>query len=970
MELEGAIKMKTKSNSNTIARIIFGLTILLSFMSCAKQHFSTDTDRISSQLSQSGAIVINKGDEFTQSQNVWLSIFADDADSMYITNDSGCHSGGEWTDLRKEYPWVLGEENRLTSVYIKFKTLAGIESGCLNDSIVHDNLKPEVTFSKHPEAYTSNKLGQFSISAHDLGSGIQEIECLSPNQAEYVSCGTSVTTSTSTQGNQVFRVRARDKAGNVSDPVDYTWLVDWTPPSMEWNKTPQALTGENQAEFLFSAQDDLSGISKILCFNPLSQTELECSQGSLKISGLSEGQFTAKIKARDRAGNESEWKNYKWQVDLTAPTIQLTSTPKLFENKLKAIFGFEGTDKIQSVNSYKCRLDKSEYKSCRSGDEFTLPPGSHLFEVVAIDNVGNQSQPAAYNWLIDIQAPTVEWISHPGLYSSDPNPKLFLKPNDLGGSQIDRLDCSLNGSPINCLNNTISPTQLSEGQHRVSVVATDKAGNSSLPLAYFWNVDYTPPQVSFISKPTSPLSTKKEDSFEFIGQDNRSPISGYECQQEGGGYTKCQSPFLLADLNQGLHSFGVRAIDSAGNTSNPISHTWTLDTMGPKIVVLSYPMNHGMGIKDSVHFSISDEYAQVASIECGLMGKLRSCNPEMLDNLGVKPPGVYTYIIKAIDSLGNNSQPVELKWEVKRDVETHRQTRAISDSNGAVDILFVVDNSGSMREEQLEMKNRISGFISKIQNLDWQIAVTSTDALSTAPFGDGKFKPFSTSKYMLTPKDSRPDEVLGQALELGTTGDSNERGINATYRAIERAVTDPSSPQGKFLRKPAALATVLISDEDECSTGCSPDVISSSPVGLIDLVKSKLGNEKRFIFHSIVWQPGSNCPTGYSQGHIYSQLTQMTRGILGNVCSDNYSDQLSGIGQSVGELVKSVQLNCSPVDSNGDGQVELSIFHIASDGSRSEITDSVQPFIVNGDVINFSEYLPAGKYEFEYDCLK
>ncbi len=50
-----------------------------------------------------------------------------------------------------------------------------------------------------------------------------------------------------------------------------------------------------------------------------------------------------------------------------------------------------------------------------------------------------------------------------------------------------------------------------------------------------------------------------------------------------------------------------------------------------------------------------------------------------------------------------------------------------------VDILFVVDNSGSMSEEQQGIGNKISGFLSRINNLDWQIAVTTTDDRAFTP---------------------------------------------------------------------------------------------------------------------------------------------------------------------------------------------------------------------------------------------
>lgn len=66
-----------------------------------------------------------------------------------------------------------------------------------------------------------------------------------------------------------------------------------------------------------------------------------------------------------------------------------------------------------------------------------------------------------------------------------------------------------------------------------------------------------------------------------------------------------------------------------------------------------------------------------------------------------------------------------------------------------VDILFVVDNSKSMKEEQKNMKDRIDGFINKITHLDWQIAVTSTDPRNSEKWGDGKFRTFGNGNSIL-----------------------------------------------------------------------------------------------------------------------------------------------------------------------------------------------------------------------------
>jgi hypothetical protein len=151
-------------------------------------------------------------------------------------------------------------------------------------------------------------------------------------------------------------------------------------------------------------------------------------------------------------------------------------------------------------------------------------------------------------------------------------------------------------------------------------------------------------------------------------------------------------------------------------------------------------------------------------------------------------------------------------------------------ANNEVDVLFVVDNSGSMSQEQVGIGNKINGFLDKIKLLSWQIALTTTDSRTdtigpdgiSRPWGDGQLRPFDSdtgSEYVLRSTQSNLADAqskLANAINVGTSGDGLERGINASYRAVERIGS--SSANRDFFRQNASLAIIVISDEDECSS--------------------------------------------------------------------------------------------------------------------------------------------------------
>ena len=58
--------------------------------------------------------------------------------------------------------------------------------------------------------------------------------------------------------------------------------------------------------------------------------------------------------------------------------------------------------------------------------------------------------------------------------------------------------------------------------------------------------------------------------------------SSFQCQIDGGGFSSCSSPYTLAALGEGSHTFDVQATDPAGNTDpTPASYSWTIDATPP-----------------------------------------------------------------------------------------------------------------------------------------------------------------------------------------------------------------------------------------------------------------------------------------------------------------------------------------------------------------------------------------------------
>jgi hypothetical protein len=279
------------------------------------------------------------------------------------------------------------------------------------------------------------------------------------------------------------------------------------------------------------------------------------------------------------------------------------------------------------------------------------------------------------------------------------------------------------------------------------------------------------------------------------------------------------------------------------------------------------------------------------------------------------------------------------------------------DNYKKVDILFVIDNSGSMQYEQQSMAQRTAHFLSVIKGLDYQIGITTTDPWNIA-LGDGNLIPIKNGngRFII---DSTQDQVtaqtqLSQTLQRSETGSGSEQGIRAVYRAVEKYSANENTMRS-FIRDGAQLAVVLISDEDE-----SDNTVKNDPQNLLKLISSTWNNQKRFSFHSIITRPGDTaCRStyGYSYGERYKIITDLTGGILGNVCEMDYSTQVTGIAEGVRNLLKTLTLQCSPL--NG--------YPITIKKDGVVINPS---YTVEGVNLKFSTELDPGKYSLDYTCLK
>jgi hypothetical protein len=126
--------------------------------------------------------------------------------------------------------------------------------------------------------------------------------------------------------------------------------------------------------------------------------------------------------------------------------------------------------------------------------------------------------------------------------------------------------------------------------------------------------------------------------------------STFECAVDNGAFTACTSPHTTSQLDDGTHTFRVRAIDAAGNTdASPATRTFTVDTAPPDTVIDSDP---GALTNDSTPTFTFHSTETGSTFECAVDdGAFVPCTSPR--TTGTLSDGEHTFRVRAKDAAGN-----------------------------------------------------------------------------------------------------------------------------------------------------------------------------------------------------------------------------------------------------------------------------------------------------------------------------
>jgi hypothetical protein len=278
-----------------------------------------------------------------------------------------------------------------------------------------------------------------------------------------------------------------------------------------------------------------------------------------------------------------------------------------------------------------------------------------------------------------------------------------------------------------------------------------------------------------------------------------------------------------------------------------------------------------------------------------------------------------------------------------------------SSVRSAIDVLWVIDNSGSMESSQQNVVNNLSSFMQSFQskNLDFKMAITTTDAYRTMYNSNQNCSQFrngilNSSCNVVSGATYSPYRILDNltpdllnnfminAIQTDTARSIYGSGDERAFQSLKTALD--SSLNTGFIRGGSFFSVIIVSDEDDFSYDGSQAIENmgaptypyrSNPwsypnlhtvqsyVDYLDAKTASSGTNRRYNVNSMAILD-STCQTqlntsftGRKIGQRYIQLSDLTDGVKSSLCG-NFATELELIADRIITLATQFYLNRIP----------------------------------------------------------
>ncbi|WP_232484396.1 beta strand repeat-containing protein, partial [Burkholderia ubonensis] len=501
------------------------------------------------------------------------------APGVALTTDSGSSASDHITNVGTLN--LTGVENGATVQYsvdsgahwsTSFSAVEGLNDVQVRQTDIAGNTSSATSFSFTLD--TSAAAPGVALAVDSGSSAIDHVTNVGTLNLSGVETGATVEYSTdgghtwstsfsATEGLNDVQVRQTDIAGNTSDPTSFSFTLDTSAaaPSV-------ALTTDSGS----SASDHITNVGtlNVTGIETGATVQYSVDSGAHWSTSFSavEGVNNVQVRQIDVAGNTSSATSFSFTLDTSAaaPGVALTTDS-----------GSSAVDHITNVGTLNlsgvetgATVEYSTDGGHTWSTSFSATEGLNDVQVRQTDVAGNTSDPTSFSFTLDTSA------AAPGVaLTTDSGSSAVDHITNVGTLNLSGVETGATVEYSTDGGHTWSTSfSAVEGLNDVQVRQTDVAGNTSSPTSFSFTLDTSAaaPGVAL----TTDSGSSAVDHITNVGTLN---LSGVETgatveYSTDGGHTWSTSFSAV----EGLNDVQVRQTDIAGNTSDPTSFSFTLDT--------------------------------------------------------------------------------------------------------------------------------------------------------------------------------------------------------------------------------------------------------------------------------------------------------------------------------------------------------------------------------------------------------
>lgn len=289
-----------------------------------------------------------------------------------------------------------------------------------------------------------------------------------------------------TSANGTYTVTATNALGKTAQTTVTVSGIDNTPPAI--GEPAVSYSDDRKTATVSLSVTDEGGVASVT----FAGIEMSASGGSYQALVSQNGSYT--VVAVDQAGNQQSTTVQVSGIDLTPPSIQVTSANNSWQKSQTVTFSV--TDENSGVSTVQVTKDGAPVAYTESSGYQFVAAANGTYVIAATDKAGNQSTQSVTITMVDATAPAAPSLTNGGkpvnayngkedsVYKTDATSFAVSYQKAAEGESPVTVKAKVDSGEYTALSADAPKVTLTAGTHTVKIKTVDAAGNESAEVTY------------------------------------------------------------------------------------------------------------------------------------------------------------------------------------------------------------------------------------------------------------------------------------------------------------------------------------------------------------------------------------------------------------------------------------------------------------------------------------------------------